>query len=65
MEIRGARGRVVDIVARLRGWTIRGSNPSKVRALSLLQNVQTSSGATQSPIQWVSGLFPWVMTAGA
>lgn len=33
--------------------------PAGPRAISLVQNVQDGSGATQPPSQWVPGFFPW------
>jgi len=33
-------------------------NSSRARDFSLLQNVQTSAGATQPPMHWVPGFLP-------
>lgn len=46
------------IVTLLRAGRSAGRIPAQKRAFSLLQNVQTWSGATQPPIQWITGLFP-------
>jgi hypothetical protein len=35
-----------------------GLIPGKGKRFSFLRNVQTGSGPTQPPIQWVPGLFP-------
>ena len=47
-------------MSRRRAWRFRIRLLVGVRDVPLLQNVQTSSGATQSPIQWAPGFFPRV-----
>jgi len=55
---------VVGIMSRRRAWRFRVRILVGVRYVPLLQNVQTGPGATQPPVQWVSGFFPRVKWPG-
>ena len=37
---------------------VRGSNAAKVKDFSVVRNVQTGSGLTQTAVEWVQGVVP-------
>jgi hypothetical protein len=46
------------------GWTIRGSNSSRSKRFVSSSELPNCLGATQLPIQWISGFFSGGKAAG-